>query len=340
MEDQVSSSPDKSTGNKPRITWSDSYSKAHVAIEALAAILPGLPLALSSSETPAASLLQDPEVAAQISQLFRRPDSGAVNDNLCAWLYDTFRSSEPDLQIVVLRFLPILAGVYLSRAGLHKPLPGFESVLLAIYAHETAARNGQAITVSIPDLAHSSIYHETKQTAKNSSTELHLGVVSPSLEPYGTVRSTRRARIVGVALELYYSKISQIPVGSKIEFCEFCKIWSGQEDENKGDGASTTEHSQKVEKKEGRGGRIILPWEILQPILRILGHCLMAPQKNEELFQAAFSACRCLHARALHDINAKIILATGSLVKLAEMATDPSAAVDHTEIPMSNVITI
>ncbi|KAL0446178.1 UNVERIFIED_CONTAM: hypothetical protein Slati_1745700 [Sesamum latifolium] len=252
MEDQVSSSPDKSTSNKPRITWSDSYSKAHVAIEALAAILPCLPLALSSSETPAASLLQDPEVAAQISQLFRRPDSGAVNDNLCAWLYDTFRSSEPDLQIVVLRFLPTLAGVYLSRAGLHKPLPGFESVLLAIYAHETAGRNGQAITVSIPDLAHSSIYHETKQTVKiapRSSTS-----ALPSLEPYGTVRSTRRARIVGVALELYYSKISQIPVGSKIEFCEFCKIWSGQEDENKGDGASTTKIPRKSKRRRGEEG--------------------------------------------------------------------------------------
>ncbi|KAI3472653.1 hypothetical protein Pfo_029172 [Paulownia fortunei] len=312
MNDQIPS-PQKTINHKPHITWSDSYTKAHLAIEALSAILPALPQPLSSSETPASSLLHDPDVAAEISHLLRHPDSGAVDDNLCAWLYDTFHSSEIDLHLVVLRFPPILAGVYLSRAALNKPLAGFESILLAIYAHETAARNGQAVTVSIPDLAHSSIYHETKQTAKNSSTELHLAVITPSLEPHGTVRSTRRARIVGVALELYYSNIAQIPVGSKIEFCEFCKIWSGQEDnENEG------QDSEKIEKNKGRGGRINLPWELLQPILRILGH-----------------------SRALHDINPKAILATGSLVKLAEMAADTSdGVVDHTEIAVSNVITI
>lgn len=82
--------------------------------------------------------------------------------------------------------------------------------------------------MSIPDLSHSSIYHETKLNTNNSATELNLAVISPSLEPHGTVRSTRRARIVGVALELYYSKISHLPADSKREFCEFCVVWAGQ----------------------------------------------------------------------------------------------------------------
>ncbi|KAL7109696.1 hypothetical protein ACP275_06G191200 [Erythranthe tilingii] len=368
-EDEViNSSPEKATAaaaatattpsnHKPHITWSDSYSKAHLAIEALSAILPSLPPHLSSSETPATSLLHDSDVAAQISLLLRRPDSGGANDNLCAWLYDTFHSSEPDLQLVVLRFLPVLAGAYLTRAALNKPLAGFESVLLAIYGHETAARNGQAVTVSIPDLAHSSIYHETKQTAaKNGSTELHLAVISPTLEPHGTVRSTRRPRIVGVALELYYTKISRIPIGSKIEFCEFCKIWSGQYSDQTLIENNPPQDSDNPEKTTPSssagargGGRINMPWELLQPVLRILGHCLMGEEKNnnnnEELFQTAISACRCLNARALHDINPKAILATGSLVKIAEMAaaaadrTSPDY-VDHTEIAMTNIISI
>ncbi|KAL8521687.1 hypothetical protein ACS0TY_011991 [Phlomoides rotata] len=337
MSNQIPS-PQKSSSSstKPHITWSDSYSKAQSTIESLSAILPTIPPLLSSSETPATSLLHDPDVAAQISTLLHRgPDSGAVNDSLCAWLYDTFHSSEPDLHLVVLRFLPTLAGVYLSRAG-HRPLPGFESVLLAIYSHETTSRNGQATTVSIPDLAHSSIYHETKHATKNSSTELHLAVISPTLEPHGTVRSARRARIVGVALELYYKNISRIPDGSKIEFCEFCKIWSGIED-NELQGRQELGKSEKV---EGRRGRINLPWELLQPIVRILGHCLLRAEKYDELFNVAFSACRCLHARAMHDINAQAILATRSLLKLAEIAVNPVDSVDYTEITVSNVITI
>ncbi|KAL6494253.1 hypothetical protein OROGR_031053 [Orobanche gracilis] len=334
------SSPGKSTTHhKPHITWSDPYSKALHAIDALSAILPSLPPSLTSSESPTAALLHDPDVSASLSALLRRPDSGSVDDALCAWLYDTFHSSESDLQLVVLNFLPTLAGIYLSRVGLHKPLAGFESVLLAIYAHETTARAGQAVTARIPDLPHPSVYHEAKQSpAQNGSTELHLAVISPSLDPYGTVRSTRRARIVSVALELYYSKISKIPVGSKIEFCEFCKIWAGQVG-NIDDEISTDR--QVAREKEGRNGRINLTWELLQPVLRILGHCLMGPGENAELFRAAVCASRCLHARALRDINPKAILATMSLVKLAERAVDMNAeVVDYTEIAVSNVITI
>ncbi|KAL6552785.1 hypothetical protein OROHE_008149 [Orobanche hederae] len=340
------SSPGKSTTtttthHKPHITWSDPYSKALHAIDALSAILPSLPPSLTSSECPAAALLHDPDVSASLSALLRRPDSGAVDDALCAWLYDTFHSSETNLQLVVLRFLPILAGIYLSRVGLHKPLSGFESVLLAIYAHETTARAGQAVTASIPDLSHPSVYHEAHKQPppQNGSTKLHLAVISPSLEPYGTVRSTRRARIVGVALELYYSKISKIPVGSKIEFCEFCKIWAGQDGND--DGEISIDRQVLREKKESRKGRINLTWELLQPVLRVLGHCLMGPEENAELFRAAVCACRCLHARAMRDINPKAILATMSLVKLAERAVAMNAeVVDYTEIAVSNVITI
>ncbi|XP_042001541.1 uncharacterized protein LOC121750942 [Salvia splendens] len=322
----MTESPAKSdSGGKARTKWGDPFSKGRAAVESLAAILRYFPPHLSSSETPATSLLHDPDVATQISTLLRRPDSGAVNDNLCAWLYDTFHSADPHLQLVVLRFLPTLAGVYLTRAALSKPLPGFESVLLAIYAHETSSRGGLASTVSVPDLAHPSVYHENKtHPAKHASTELHLAVITPVLEPHGTVRSTRRAKIVGVALELYYSRVSLLPVGSKLDFCEFCRVWSGCD----------------AERADGKRGRIGLPWELMQPILRILGHCLFRPAKNYDLFHAAFAACQCMSARAQHDMNAKAMLATASLVKLAQMATDPHADIDHTELPVTNEISV
>ncbi|MCD7451302.1 hypothetical protein HAX54_010921 [Datura stramonium] len=281
------------TPNKPHITWSDSYTKAHDAIQSLTSILPSVPPSLSSSETPASCLLRDSETAAQISKLLRQPDSGAGDDNLCRWLYDTFQSSEPELHLVVLRFLPIIAGVYLSRVNLHKPLAGFEAVLLALYSHETASRNGQSITVNIPDLSHSSIYHETNKAAKNSATELNLAVISPTLEPYGTVRSMKRGQ------------------------------------------SSVAENGENGDLNR----RIHLPWELLQPMLRILGHCLMGDKKDEKLYEAAIGAIGCLYERTLHDLNTKAMLATGSLLQLVKLASE-SDNVDYTEITESNTITL
>ncbi|KAF9684653.1 hypothetical protein SADUNF_Sadunf04G0141000 [Salix dunnii] len=324
----------------PETSPSSSSSSTHLAIQSLASILTTMPPLLScQDQDPAFSLLHDPDISSQVSSLLRLPDSGAGDNSLCRWFYDTFQSSEPQLQLVVLRFLPIIAGLYLSRVSLKKPLAGFEAVLLALYAHETTSRAGQAITVNVPDLSYSSIYHETKddQPEKdNNVAEFNLAVISPSLEPHGTVRSTRRARIVGVALELYYSKISLMPVGSKIDLCEFFKVWSGQDDDSSRD-CETDQDNQESGTKEGR---IPLPWEILQPVLRIIGHCLLGPKKDKELIRAACAACRSLYSRSLHDIIPQAILATRSLLRLSEMTLDPKNNVDHTEIPKNNVITL
>ncbi|KAJ6717163.1 HYCCIN [Salix koriyanagi] len=330
----------------PETPSSSSSFNTHLAIQSLSSILTTVsPSLLSQDQDPAFYLLHNPDISSQVSSLLRLPDSGAGDNNLCRWFYDTFQSSEPQLQLVVLRFLPIIAGLYLSRVALKKPLAGFEAVLLAIYAHETTSRAGQAVTVNVPDLSYPSIYHESKRPPKdNDAADLNLAVISPSLEPHGTVRSTRRARIVGVALELYYSKIYLMPVGSKIDFCEFCKVWSGQE------GHELQDDEDNVEFQDNQGnadkesviteGRIALPWELLQPVSRILGHCLLGPTRDEELIGSASAACRSLYSRSLHDINPHAILATRSLLRLSKMALDPKNNVDHTEIPMSDVISL
>ncbi|KAI3710879.1 hypothetical protein L2E82_40674 [Cichorium intybus] len=325
------------------VSWSDSFSQAQSAIQSLSTILPSIPSHLSSSDTPSLALLTDPELATQVSDHLRQPDSGAGDNQLCRWLYDTFHTSKVDLQLVVLRFLPIIAGIYLSRIPLRKPLAGFEAVLLAIYAHETTARNGQAVTINLPDLSHPSIYHESRpQPHKSTSTELNLVIISPGLDPQGTIRSTKRARIIGVGLELYHSKIVDMPIQSKLDFCEFCIIWAGQDGEyyknfpNDNHDEKGKEDEINNEKQEGR---VLLPWEMLQPMLKILSHCLMgnykSNNKNNELHEAACRACRSLYARALHDINPKAILAIGSLLKLINFR---KTGVDPTELPLSNVI--
>ncbi|KAJ6937402.1 hypothetical protein NC652_011905 [Populus alba x Populus x berolinensis] len=154
------------------------------------------------------------------------------------------------------------------------------------------------MTVNVPDLSNSSIYHETKEPAKdNKAAELNLAVISPGLEPHGTVRSTKRARIVGVALELYYSKISLMSVGSKIEFFEFFKVWSGQDDDASKD-CETRDDQESVGKESAK------------TVWKILGHCLLGPKQDKELIGVARAACRSLYSRSLHDINPQAILAT------------------------------
>ncbi|KAL5544891.1 hypothetical protein UlMin_008675 [Ulmus minor] len=317
---------DETTTPESSTTTSDSISKFQSAIQSLSSILPSIP-----PPSTALSLLHDPDISSHISTLLRDPNSGAGDNNLCRWLYDTFQSNDSDLQLVVLRFIPIISGLYLSRITLRKPLAGFEAILLSLYAHETNSRAAQAVIVNVPDLSHPSLYHESTTPAKNNATALHLAVVSPSLDPAGTVRSTRRATIVGVALELYYSKICQMPEESKIDFCEFCSNWAGNYRDLEDDD----------EEEDGNSKAIPLPWELFQPILRILGHCLMGPIRKMEVLEAAMGACRSLHARSLHDISPKAILATESLLKLANMALDQNDVLgedDPTEIRFSNVI--
>lgn len=183
--------------------------------------------------------------------------------------------------------------------------------------------------MNVPDLSHPSVYHESKETIKNNTAELNLAVLSPTLEPHGTVRSTKRARIVGVALELYYSKIFQMPNGSKIDFCDFCVVWSGHVYKESESGAS------ELNERMGKEGRSIsLPWELLTPMLRILGHCIVGKREKKEVFDAAWAACRSLYVRSMHDINPRAILATGSLLRLGkmDMEMDPTENFDPSKV--------
>ncbi|KAI9193801.1 hypothetical protein LWI28_000298 [Acer negundo] len=339
ISESAHSSPTAATiaTENTRSTSIRSTFKAQSAIESLSSIITTVP----DSSNPSSSLLNDPEIASQISSLLRKADAGAGNDNLCRWLYDTFQSTDPQLQLVVLRFLPILAGVYLSRVTLRKPLAGFEAVLLALYAHETTSRSGQPMTVNVPDISHPSIYHESNTAVKNNATNLNLAVISPSLEPHGTVRSTKRARIVGVALELYYSKISQLPVASKFDFCEFCEAWASGGDHQQDSSVNNNGEGLGLDQRERM--RIPLSWELVQPILRILGHCLMGPdqKQNKQLFDAAYCACKSLYGRSLHGINPKAMLATGSLLSLAKLSLDSqNDGIDYTEIRITNAISL
>ncbi|RYR17469.1 hypothetical protein Ahy_B03g062206 isoform B [Arachis hypogaea] len=300
-------------------SWWESVSKARSRIHALAAILPSSSAealsALADSDRPALSLLSSPAAYSAVSSSLQ----GSASDPLCHWLYDTFLSSDPHLRLLVLSFLPLLSALYLSRIHHHfdpSSLAGFEAVLLAIYAAETKSRAGKPLLVTIPDLSQPSIYHAPLRKPSSSvDRPSSVGVLSPPLEPHVAMKSTKRATIVGTALHCYYAQISQMPSWSKLEFCRFAAGWAGQDCPCR----SELDHRDETAIANGHGAigdRIPLPWEILQPVLRILGHCLLGPLNPQEVKDAASSAVRSLYARASHDLVPQAILATRSLIQL------------------------
>ncbi|CAI9771990.1 unnamed protein product [Fraxinus pennsylvanica] len=374
----------------PVHSWWESISKARTRIHILSSLLPtdeksSLSLSsLADTDRPARSLLLSSAAYFSFSSALSSPSSGSGEDPLCQWLYETFLSSDPDLRLVVLSFLPLLTSLYLHR--IHHPssstsvsLAGFEAVLLALYSSETKARNGKPVTISIPDLSQPSLYHTPRNPIKsnpNSATSQVnkplVGIISPPLEPQNAVKSTKRACIVGVALDCYYKQISQMPSWSKLDFCKFTAVWAGQDcpctsdfdekSENIVENNHGFEEDQRVKFSEienalervkdldieddnsedaGRDARIPLPWELLQPVLRILGHCLLGPVNVEEVKDAASVALRRLYARASHDLVPQAILATRSLIQLdnRERKAVKAAAAATASAPGSNANT-
>ncbi|KAK9048312.1 hypothetical protein SSX86_032725 [Deinandra increscens subsp. villosa] len=376
------------SSSDPMHSWWESISKARSRIHLLSTLLPRPesddpnPISsLADSDAPARSLLSSLTAYSALSlSLTSSPYSGSGDDSLCNWLYDTFLSSDPDLRLVVLAFIPLIAGLYLSRihslSNLTPSLAGFEAVLLALYSSETKSRAGKPVLISIPDLSQPSLYHSPRVSntkKKPNSAKVNpnsgaqqpsrpsVGILSPPLEPQTAIKSTKRATIVGVALDCYYKQISQMPSWSKLDFCKFAADWAGQDcacksefdrnhedpvtfsvtdtDSFDGNGEDRIEiEGQVVEDMKnleiqdansdtgvGRGTRILLPWELLQPMLRILGHCLLGPLNPNDVKDAASLAVRCLYARASHDLVPQAILATRSLIQLDNRGREAAA---------------
>ncbi|KAG9135367.1 hypothetical protein Leryth_007139 [Lithospermum erythrorhizon] len=387
------------TTTDPMHSWWESISKARTRIHLLSSLLhpttttptPTSSDFLSSiadSDRPATSLLNSATAYTSIAASLTTPSSGSGDDPLCNWLYDTFNSSDPDLKLVVLSFIPLIISLYLSRihslssvSGVY--LSGFEAVLLAVYSSEVKARGGKALVVNVPDLSQPSIYHTPNKSNANSvvngkfNGKLHsnsvgngelssygvgdgelkgdVGVLCPPLEPQIAVKSTKRGSIVGVVLDCYYKQISQMPSWSKLEFCGFATGCAGEEcnccsefdevsdfraDSDRGfsgelrgdeivsvmEGMRDLEVEEGLEDARSKRVRIPLPWELLQPILRILGHCLLGPLNYEDVKNAASVAVRRMYARASHELNPQAILATRSLIRLDKRSREAAQA--------------
>lgn len=370
------------SASDPTPSWWESVSQARSRILALSAILPAPAAhdvaALADSDRPARALLRSPDAYAALSDALR--SGGGADDPACHWLYDTLLSADPDLRLAALAFLPLLAALYLRRLPPELPssLSGFEAVLLAVYSSEAKVRQGKPVLVQVPDLSVPSLYHTPASTPTTKSPRRTqpppipppaanpvVGVLSPPLEPQAAVKSTKRAGIIGVAFEAYYTKISQMPAASKVDACNAAAAWAGQYckcrfelddkelEEDEGDSlgsvsplSSEAENGKELEEEfakmrvngdsSGRNcnneeedvkeARVPLPWELLQPVMRVLGHCLLAPLNPVEVRDSAAEAVRVVYARACHDLVPQAILASRSLIELDKSARKAAKA--------------
>ncbi|CAM6102070.1 unnamed protein product [Calypogeia fissa] len=375
--------------------------------------------ALQDSLRPAKDFLKNDEIAEVIISKISEPQSGKGSDQLCQWFYESYQTKDPDLQAVVLRYVPTLCGVYFSRSSIDmvEPLAGFEAVLLALYTEEARARGGKPLMINLPNLSQPSLYHtppEVPRTSAAAKQDHFSGLLNPPLEPQPAVKSTKRAAIVGIALELFWRRITVMPLKSKFEFCQHAQrwavlgcSWASQVDEiarvallpvkpvappakvermpELGHALATGESlavSQTVfeqpphqrilettkaalidrttseftssvgsvsfnsatssvellleDETEELRAKLPLPLDLLRPIFKVLGHCLMAPASTGDLKDAALVAARALFVRASEDLDPEAILASRSLVRLGTASkAEPQVADESTSFAHS-----
>ncbi|KAJ6327757.1 hypothetical protein OIU78_014588 [Salix suchowensis] len=315
-----------STATDPVQSWWETVSKARSRILSLSSILPSLPSSSSSSfslssladsDRPALSFLSSPDAYSLLSSSLSSASSGSGSDPLCQWLYETYLSSDPNLRLVVLSFLPLLSGTYLSRihsseSSSAPSLSGFEAVLLAIYSSEVKSRAGKPVTVQIPHLSHPSLYHTPRNKLHKSQPQApSVGVLSGPLEAQIAVKSTKRPVIVGVALDCYFKHISQMPAWSKVELCRFAGAWAGQDCACQDKFNEYDDADYFLEER----------------------NMMMSSSESEDNLgitkskgDAASAAVRRLYARASHDLVPQAILATRSLIHLDKRTREAARA--------------
>ncbi|KAG6547061.1 hypothetical protein Mapa_011311 [Marchantia paleacea] len=388
-------------------SW-DSMELARTRIDALGHVLGQYDFIeqLKESEQPIKEIMQNVAVIDAITSRISDPTSGKAGDELCQWLYESYQTGDAHLQAVVLRYMPALCGTYFSRmcGDSDEPLAGFEAVLLALYTEESKARGGRPLLIHLPSLSQPSLYHTPKpasRTSGASQVHQHAEQLCAPLEPQTAVKSTKRAAIVGLALDLFWKKISIMPSKAKLEFCQHARrwttmgcSWASQVDEiaklallaaepvqPPADGIHAPEvgyayasgesiavgqavfeqppHHRTVEagkavlidrtssdaafssapgsvsfnsatssvEQEEPGVKLPLSLDLLRPIFKVLGHCLMSSMSPPELQEEAAAAARALYVRASQDLVPEAIMAARSLVRLDAHAAAEARAI-------------
>ncbi|XP_021898905.1 uncharacterized protein LOC110815419 [Carica papaya] len=242
-------------------------------------------------------------------------------------------------------------------------LAGFETIFLSLYNSQAQFQNDETHPILVPDLSIPSVYntlldkpnhkkgpypalipaeqHSKKNVCSSTSKQSRESsqTTPEPFEPKSVMKSTERDRVVGFALDYYYKEIAKIPAWSKIEFSKVVVAWAGpccsHKTKRKGDTGEIANIIKEMRKmgiekdnerlKFPKATKILLPWELLQPVLRILGHCLLGPLCPQDVKDAASVAVKKLYVRATHDLTPRAIMATQNLFRLDKREREKAA---------------
>ncbi|CAA6665065.1 unnamed protein product [Spirodela intermedia] len=301
---------------------------------------PSLPLrrhldAVADSDRPARSLLSFGDGYSAVSAALAGPSSGAGDDPLCRWLYETYQSPDPNLRLFVLSSSPSLPE-YTSPAS---PAPAPPAPSPASSRPPLSLRGGgqgprrRAAPVPRPRSV-GALRHWRRAVAGRASRrppQPTVRILSPPLEPQIAVKATVRASIAALDLcefaaswadqrRSFPNYLDQLDRSSNTR--PGSSLFKGEEDETRG--CEEEMGRSEIEDGDDGGGSgglsVPLTGELLQPLLRILGHCLLAPANPPEVRDAASVAVRCVYARASRDLIPQAILASRSLIQLDDRA--------------------
>ncbi|KAH0969229.1 hypothetical protein GBA52_028911 [Prunus armeniaca] len=213
-------------------SWWESISRTRSRIHSLSSLLPLL-------SPPVSPPSPTPILPCPLPSVLSLESYDADPTPLCHWLYDTFLSSDPPSTTRRFSFLPCPLWPL--------PLPGPFSLLTLLSSFPRRLRSCSPRPLRRRDQGskqQACCRFDPRSLSPLSTTPLEftsptprcrhfphqsIGVLSPPLEPQIAVKSTKRACIVGVALDSYYKHISQMPTWSKIDFCRFLASWAGQD---------------------------------------------------------------------------------------------------------------
>lgn len=172
--------------------------------------------------------------------------------------------------------------------------------------------------------AHSLDFHCNTPTTTANRLDDDDDAVSVSEDlVFSTTSTTSRSSTIGGIIAQHPQPHQNGTAGSEIILSEvISRLDINGNNTNHSQMSHSSSSGRQGHGQEQEGVRILLPWELLQPLLRILGHCLLAPAplNNQEVKDAASVAVRRLYARASHDLAPQAILATRSLVQLDNRA--------------------
>ncbi|XP_021743401.1 uncharacterized protein LOC110709488 [Chenopodium quinoa] len=171
--------------------------------------------------------------------------------------------------------------------------------------------------------AHSLDFHCNTPTTTANRLDDDDDAVSVSEDlVFSTTSTTSRSSTIGGIIAQHPQPHQNGTAGSEIILSEvISRLDINGNNTNHSQMSNSSSSGGQGHGQEQEGVRILLPWELLQPLLRILGHCLLAPAlNNQEVKDAASMAVRRLYARASHDLAPQAILATRSLVQLDNRA--------------------